>query len=112
MLFGYCSDMTSNQGQSRRPMERLAAAMLLQATMDIRTGSGATAASAIVWLRQRGDDCLSFNSCCRLLNRDPDAVRVALDCWRRERQSDCVIPEWFEKAAPPVLSCEYDATFR
>jgi hypothetical protein len=80
VLFGYCSDMTSNQEQSTNAMERLAAAKLFQATLDILTGSGATAASAIVWVRQCGEDRLSFESCCRLLNRD--------------------FPVWFERAAP------------
>ena len=86
-------------------MERLAAAKLFQATMDILTGSGATAASAIAWVRQCGDYHLSFKYCCRLLNRDPDVVRVDLERRRRERQTDCVFPVWFERAAPRALAC-------
>jgi hypothetical protein len=74
-------------------MERLASAMLLQATMDIRTGSEGAGASAIVWVRQRGDDRLSFNYCCRLLKRDPDGVRAVLERWRRKPQPDCVVPD-------------------
>jgi len=89
--------MISNQKQT---MERLAGAKLFQTTMDILTGSRSTAASAIVWVRQRGDDRLSFQYCCRLLNRDPDAVRVGLERRHRERQPDCVFPVWSERATP------------
>ncbi len=58
-----------------RAVCRLAAAILVQAIEDIRSGSHNKRADAIRWVTDPTDRQFSFNFCCRVLSRNPEQVR-------------------------------------
>jgi hypothetical protein len=79
--------MKVEDSESYRPLRRLAGAVLVQAIADIsRAGPGSGRADALRWIADPGDEHLSFVSCCRLLDRNPEEVRRSL-----RRQGP---PEW------------------
>ena len=72
--------MRVENSESCRALRRLAGAVLAQAIADIsyRSGRGKGRGDAFRWIADSGDEHLSFVSCCRILNRNPEGVRRRL----------------------------------
>jgi hypothetical protein len=68
---------TADGGQDRS-LCRLAGAVLVQAIEDLQCGSGRNRGDAVQWIVDNAAGHLSFVSCCHLLGRDPDRVRLSL----------------------------------
>ena len=60
-------------------VHRLAGAMLVQAIVDVRCSTGKRREEALEWINHPGKDRFSFESCCRMLNRDPGQIRRFLN---------------------------------
>ena len=58
-----------------RCMERLASAVLLQALGDVCSGTMRERRDAMVWIGKGDVGQLTFELCCRLIDRDPETVR-------------------------------------
>lgn len=74
------------ESNSLRGVQRLAAAILVQAIQDIRSGSAKKRDDAVRWIIDSRDEHFSFVFCCRILDRDCEEIRRFL-----VRQS---LPEW------------------
>jgi len=70
-----------------RGVHRLAAAVLVQAIEDVRSGSARKRSEALHWIEDPSEAQFSFVFCCRLLNRNPEQVRRFL----REQDSPAAI---------------------
>ena len=75
-----------HESVSLRGLYRLAGAVLVQAIVDIRCGSGRKKAEALRWIEDASERQFSFSYCCKMVSRDPDHVRRQL-----ARQQ---IPQW------------------
>jgi len=58
-----------------RCIQRLASAVLLQAMDDMCRGTMRERREAIEWIRKGDVGQLTFDLCCRLIDRDPETVR-------------------------------------
>lgn len=67
----------THAGRQPRGIRRLAAAMLIQAALDIR--SLRQRPEVVSWMRDESHADLSFVFCCHVLGRDPDQVRCLLE---------------------------------
>ena len=76
-------------------IQRLAAAVLLQAITDLQRGTAANRREAAEWFEKKSMGSFTFQSCCEILDRDPEDVRQRL-------LSDYGVPRtflhWFEES--------------
>lgn len=59
-------------------IQRLAAAVLLQAITDLHRGTVKQREGAAEWFQEEGSGVLTFPACCEILDRDPADVRNSL----------------------------------
>ena len=75
----YAASRASGSGPTiDRSLRRLAAAVLLQAVQDVCSGTPRDYREALAWVTEGNTGAVTFEMCCRYLNRDPDTTRRRL----------------------------------
>ena len=75
----YCVASTAgNQPTIDRSLRHLAAAVLLQAAQDLFRGTPRAYRDAVDWIREGNRGAVTFEMCCRYLDRDLDTIRRRL----------------------------------
>jgi hypothetical protein len=66
---------TLNDAALNRSIGRLASAVMIQAMDDVFRGTMRDRREALEWIRKGDIGQLTFELCCRIIDRDPETVR-------------------------------------
>ncbi len=74
----YAVNRAASEPTVDRSLRRLAAAVLVQAVQDVCSGTPHTYREAVAWVTEGNTGAVTFEMCCRYLNRDPGTTRRRL----------------------------------
>ena len=86
------SSVAGSEPTIDRSLRRLAAAVLVQAIQDICSGTPRAYREAIDWVTQGTIGAVTFEMCCRYLDRDPETIRRRL--LAKRGWSPASLPSW------------------
>lgn len=65
-------------------VKRIAGALLIQAYMDVTSGSNRKRLAALGWVDYGSNECFGFTWCCRAIDRDPEHIKRVI------KQGSCI----------------------